>query len=346
MKTKLIGLFLSALSLVAAETNKPTFIDGVLNISYDSRVNAGKIGAVDTYSLALNVNNSVLFAGTIKQTPRIADAGVFSTTVKQAGKIGFDLSCDVINPRNTNQTRNIGKVFGEAPINEQNVYLFDSGSVRIIVHGQSHESKFRGMALGKPPAKKLTSIESLKQQAMTLTKNVNGKAVKITVAKYDKMGFQSHVLAGGPVPIYSEATVNGEMLYDYARSAWHFQNVSILYSVDSGDGRRLRMDDKLTGSIRWVEKAGEYEFDVRVNEPPPSEASSFTAAADETSFFETDNSIPSLSGKMKYKDTKNGETVTSSQVSINLVGNRLSKQQTMNLCKLILLTSIVPLNAE
>lgn len=348
MKNKLtIFVFALATSCLAQTNTFPaTFIGGVLNISYDSRVNAGKVGVVDTYTLSANVNNSVLFNGTIKQTPRLVSAGYLSSSVIQAGKISFDLSCDVINPRNTNQTRNIGKIFGDATINENNVYLFDSGTVRIIVLNQTQESRFRGLALGKPPVKKLSGIDQLRQQAMTLTKSVNGKAVKITVAKYDKMGFQSHVLAGGPVPIYPEATVNGDMLYDYARSAWHFQNVSILYAVDSGDGKRVRMDDKLTGSIRWVDKVGEYEFDIRVNEPPPSESAAFTAAADETSFFETDNNVPSLSGKMKYKDSKSGDTVTGSQVTINLVGNKLTKQQTMNLFKLVMLSSIVPINAE
>lgn len=346
--TIIIALCVWASVCMAQTTNtaSPTFINGALNISYDSRVNAGKVGAVDTYALAVNVNNSVLFNGTIKQAPRLVSVGNFSSKLLQAGKISFDVACDVINPKNTNQTRNIGKIFGDAVINENNVYLFDSGTVRIIVLNQTSESRFRGLALAKPPVKKLTGIDQLKQQVQTLTKNVGGKTVKITVAKYDKMGFQSHVLAGGPVPIYPEATVNGDMLYDYARSAWHFQNVSILYAVDSGDGRRVRMDDKLTGSIRWVEKTGEYEFDIRVNEPPLSESAAFTAAADETSFFETDTGIPSLSGKMKYKDSKSGETVTGSQVTINLVGNKLTKQQVMNLFKLVILSSIVPLNAE
>lgn len=344
MKKLIISLCMLASSSCFGQSN--TFINGVLNISYDSRLQAGKVGFVDTYSLAVNVNNSCLFNGTIKQAPRISDAGLVSNKIKQHGKISFDLSCDVINPRNTNQTRNIGKIYGDVPINEQNAYLYDSGNARMIIHSTSTESKFKGLALGKPPQKQITGLASLRQQAVTLTKNVGGKAVKIAVAKYDKMAFQSHVLAGGPVPIYTEATVNGEMLYDYARSAWHFQNVSILYSVDSGDGRRIRMDDKLTGSIRWNEKSSEYEFDVRVNEPQVAEAASFTAAADETSFFESDSSIPALTGTMKYKDAKSGDLVAGSQVSINLIGNRLNKQQTMNLFKLIILSAVVPLNAE
>lgn len=106
------------------------------------------------------------------------------------------------------------------------------------------------------------------------------------------------------------------------------------------------MDDKLTGSIRWVEKAGTYEFDIRVNEPPPNESAAFNASADENSFFETDNSIPSLSGIMKYVDNKSGDVVTGSKVTVNLVGNKLSKNQVMNLFKLIMLSSIAPINAE
>lgn len=348
-------ILLAAMTLVgcrmdAAESTNAvfphTFINGTLGINYAARVQSGQAGVPNTYTLFANVNNSVLFNGTIKEFPRIASVGVLRTTLSQTGKISFDIACDVINQKQTNQTRNIGKIFGDATINDKNIYLYDSGNVRMIVVNQQKESFFRGFTLGKPPVKKLTSVEQLTQQAKTLTKNINGKAIKISIPKYDKMGFQSFVLAGGPVPIYPEATVNGDMFYDYARSAWHFENVSILYAVDKGNGQRFRMEDKLSGNIRWIEKTGEYEFDVRVNEPPPSESAAFEAPSDENAFFETDSSIPALMGKMKYKDSKNGDVVTSSQVTIELVGNRLTKQQTMNLFKLIILGAIVPFNAE
>jgi hypothetical protein len=176
----------------------------------------------------------------------------------------------------------------------------------------------------------------------------NSKGVAISVSKYDKMEFQQHVLASGPVQIYPEVTVNGSLIYDYGRSAWYFQNVTVAYTIE---GRR--MQDTLTGNIRWVESAnrksngeGEYQFDIRVNEPPPSEAAVFAAPSDESAFFATDNLISALVGTMKYKDTLNGDSVVASAVTIDLTGNKLTKQQTMYLCKLLFLSAIVPLNAE
>jgi len=342
----IICAFAFALQAFAIDGNlPPTFIQGGIDIRYNSRNQRNAPGVVDRYTLYANVNNSVAFSGSIVQTPRIMSAGFISKNLVQKGKLDFDISCDVINPKNTNQTRNVGKIFGEVPVDENNIYRFENGTARIIVLplgvAKGFESKFRGLALGKPPVKSQSSIDKLVSEAVNITKNINGKAVKIAIAKYDKMGFQSHILAAGPVQIYPESTVNGDMLYDYARSAWHFQNVSILYSVD---GKRL--EDKLTGTVRWVENANEYQFDIRVNEPPPSEAAVFAGASDESAFFETDTSIPSLTGVMKYKDTKAGDTVTASQVTINLVGNKLTKQQSMNLFKLIILSSIVPINAE
>ena len=207
---------------------------------------------------------------------------------------------------------------------------------------------FKGLALGKPPASSEGFLSKLKKEALSITKSINGKSVAISVTKYDKMEFKSHVLAAGPVQIYPEAQVTGSMIYDYGRTAWYFDNVSIAYALD---GRQYL--DKLTGNIRWIEAAnraasgeGEYQFDIRVNEPAQTEASVFSGPADESAFFSTDDSIPALSGAMKYKDTLAGETVTASAVTIDLKGHKLTKQQAMYLTKLLFLSVVVPLNAE
>jgi hypothetical protein len=191
-------------------------------------------------------------------------------------------------------------------------------------------------------------MSKLKKEALSITKSINGKSVAIAVTKYDKMEFQSHVLAAGPVQIYPEAVVNGSMIYDYGRTAWYFDNVTITYALD-GQQRQ----DKLTGNIRWIEAAnraasgeGEYQFDIRVNEPAQTEASVFSGPADESAFFSTDDAIPALTGVMKYKDVLIGEKVTASAVTVDLKGNKLTKQQAMNLAKLLLLSAVVPLNAE
>ena len=134
------------------------------------------------------------------------------------------------------------------------------------------------------------------------------------------------------------------MLYDYDKYCWFFNNVALTYGGHY---------DRVTGTIRWVESPqrksngeGAYEFDIRVNEPPPSENAAFAAPADESSFFSTDTSIPSLSGTMKYKDVIRGDTTLSSHVDIDLTGNNLTKQQVMALTKVIVFSAVVPMNAD
>jgi hypothetical protein len=163
------------------------------------------------------------------------------------------------------------------------------------------------------------------------------------------MTFNQYTLAAGPVQSYQPVLVNGEMLYDYDKFTWFFNNVTVQYAV-SGN---IKID-RLSGNIRWVESPqrktngeGEYQFDLRVNEPPPNEATAFTTqTSDENAFFESDNSIPALVGTMKYKDTLRGEDTMASTVTIDLVGNNLTKQQTMVLCKLIIFSTVVPMNAD
>jgi hypothetical protein len=335
-----------------AQTPAATFIKGDLNIRFNSRQlnSEGKQreGITDVYTLNVNVSDSALYRGTIEQRPAIA--GTFGAS--QTGQLTYAIDCDVVNPKNPAQSRNVGKIYGVAPVDQNNVYHFADGAVRMSVFpigaAKGFDSKFGGLALGKPPVKSEGLFAKMQKEALNITRSVNGKATSIAVTKYDKMEFQGLVLAAGPVQIYPDATVNGSMIYDYGRSAWYFHNVSVSYSVD---GRALQ--DKLTGNIRWVEAPnrktsgeGEYQFDVRVNEPPPSEAAVFATATDESAFFATDDLISALVGTMKYKDTMSGDTITSSAINVALTGNKLTKQQAMYLCKLLFMTAVVPLNAE
>ena len=328
------------------------FIKGDLLISFNTRTQLDgdkpKIGVADKYKLKLNVSNSILFDGTIESLPNIK--GMIG--LAQQGKLTHAIECSVINPKNTAQTRNIGRLYGTVPVDEQNVYRFEDGNLRIGIFGsggaQGFESRVRGLALGKPPAVSNGIFSKLKKEALNIGRTVNGKNVAITVTKYDKMEFVGHVLSAGPVMVYPEATVNGPLIYDYDRTAWYFQGVTVAYVVD---GRQMM--DRLSGNIRWVEASdrassgkGEYQFDVRVNEPAATEAAVFAGPADESAFFATDVVNPSLTGTMQYKDTMVGDDVTQSIVQIDLKGNKLTKQQAMYLAKLLLMSSIVPLNAE
>jgi hypothetical protein len=171
----------------------------------------------------------------------------------------------------------------------------------------------------------------------------------VALKKYDKMDFQQNVIAAGPIQIYQQVTTSGELLYDYDKNCWFANNVIMQYA-DNG----MIKADRLTGTIRWVESPqrkingeGEYQFDLRVNEPPPGAAAAFDSKVnDEASFFETDTAVPALTGTMKYKDVLSGDKTMSSTVAIDLVGNNITKQQTMALCKIVVFACVVPMNSD
>ncbi len=352
---KLTLLIIMAAICASAQTNPPTFIRGSLNIQFNTKTqrdSADKptVGAVDNYRVNVNVCNSTIFRGNITATPLVM-GGMFNT-VQQASSLNFDMHCDVVNPANPAQTKEIGRIYGIVPIDQEGAYRFDDGTLQIAVNqiGAAHDftAKFKGLAAGKPPVKALGLLDSIQKQVMDVSKQVQGQTVTVQVKKYDLMKFQNFVLAGGPIQIYQDVTVNGEMIYDYDRGAWYFKDMTITYA---DNGRQLA--DRISGSILWVEKPdrktsglGEYDFDVRVNEPAPSEASVFAAPADESAFFASDSSIPGLTGTMKYKDTMRGDEATASDVTIDLSGNKLTKQQAMCLCKLLVFSAIVPMNSD
>lgn len=349
MNKLLTILFAALLSTGMAQVSpttpplKPLAITGSLRIDFATRNNPTKEGVVDTYTMNVNVANSAIFKGTITQRPFIKTY----LGANQLGVLTYSLDTAVVNPANPAQTRDVGRFFGNVPVDERNVYRFDDGFLKISVlpigQAKGFESRFTGLSLGKPPA--VSGVAKLKQDTMRL---VSGKGGAVTLKNYDIMRFQNVVLAAGPVQIYPEVTVAGDMVYDYDRAIWYFKNVTFSYAKDG-----QRAFDTLTGTIRWIEDparktngVGHYDFDVRVNEPSPSEAAVFGATSDEASFFASDSDIPGLTGFMNYKDSMNGDSVSASTVEIDLHSNKLTKQQTMMLGKLFLFVLTVPLNAE
>lgn len=341
MKYAFLFLFSAIVALAQPIASPPpTFIKGEMAINFNARTR-NEEGVTNRYVLNINVNDSVLFRGNIEHLPTIT-----STFGGQKSKLTFNVDADVVNPRNVSQTRNVGKISGSVPISERNVYNWAGGNVVISVFGigsaPGFTGKFGGIALGKPPA--TSNFMNKAKESLSLS----NKKGKIIITKYDKMEFQGHTLASGPVAVYPEVQVNGPLFYDYDRSAWFLQNVTVQYSAD---GRR--MVDVLTGNIRWIESPnykisglGEYQFDIRINEPAPSEAAAFSAPADEAAFFASDTTTPSLVGTMKYKDTIINGTVTASTIQIDLKGTAITKQQVMYLCKLVILSSVVPMNDQ
>ena len=341
-----------AITLSAQTSNPPTFIKGSLDIKYNTKLSSPPIaGTKDVYTLNINVCNSALFHGTISDRPLIM-GGIIGTSVVQARSLTYDIACDVVNPQNPAQTKNVGRIYGVVPIDQSGVYHYDTGSLEISVlpmgNAGGFDSKFGGLAIGKPPLRPANWLDTIQRIPVSISRSVNGKTMTVVLKKYDKMEFRQHVLGAGPVQIYQPVTINGEMLYDYEKYSWFFNNVTVQYAVNGA----VKID-RLTGNIRWVEAPnrktsgeGEYQFDIRVNEPPPSESAAFAPTTDESAFFQTDSSISALTGTMKYKDTLRDDTTLASAVTVDIAGNNITKQQAMVLCKMLIFSAVVPMNSD
>ena len=310
-------------------------------------------GVKDTYKAEIKVANTWGFAGTILSQPTILSSLMGSE--KQPGTLEYSMQLSVFNPANPSQSKAVGVLAGGVPIDKTGAYQFGNGSMRVAINAagmaSGFDSAFRGMIKGLPP-KDDSWLGSASKKTMALTKTVKGRQVKLLLSKFDKMDFLGFTIASGPLKKYAEALVNGEMLYDYERSAWYFNNFSVSYAVDG----RTQVD-KVTGNIKWVPSPqrasngeGYYEFDVRVNEPVQAAATDaaavFAPADDAAAFFAIDTSIPSMTGVVKYKDSLSGETVTRSQITWELQANQLNDVQQTYLAKLLALVCVVPFNAE
>lgn len=339
----LAAIVLPFASAAFAQTN--VGVKGSMSIAFNSRITSG---AKDLYTLNLTVNESVIFAGAITNTPFIDG----TLSVAQHARIDYGVTCSLINPRNPADIREIGKFSGAVPITPEGLYDYGAGNLKISVvqmgRAEGFESKFLGTAQGKPLKKKSNFLSKAKE-ALSVGKSVGGNTVTLTVTNYDTMTFgPTFTMAAGPVGVYPKTQVSGAMIYDYDRGAWYPKDVGVI-----SDNPGSKSNDKLSGSIRWTEKPksgssrqGQYEFDLRVNEPIAKEGAHFTPASDENSFFEVDTTLMSLAGTMKYVDTFSGSSVVRSEVTVALVGNKISKQQCMELAKLIIFSMVVPMNNE
>lgn len=327
-----------------------------LNIEYNSRTQLDdsglpKSGVKDVYKMDLSIVDTIGMRGTIEHLPPIF--GTWVGSEKQQSNLTYALDLVLKNPANLSQERSVGRLTGVVPIDSSGKYQYDSGNLRMAVNAtgkaRGFESAFRGIAAAKPPTTR-SYLESAKKSAITLQRQYGGKNVNLVVTNYDQMSLEGLTLAAGPVETYPEAKVNGKMLFDYDRSAWYFYNTTMNYQTKDG----VSHSDTLSGNIKWVESSnrettgeGEYQFDVRVNEPQETpESAAFQTVDDESAFFEVDTSLPALVGTAKYIDSFSGESVVGSKVNIDLVGSNLNKQQVVNLTKLIWLVSVVPMNAE
>lgn len=345
MKLAMIASILLAYPLLG-QTNK---ITGTISIRYDSReASPPKPGEVDTYTVDVQVANSAKYLGTVIDIPQIID-GFLTKKVVQPRSLQFDIGCDVMNPMKPTETRNIGKLFGRVPISAEGVYEYDRGNLAfdILPMGRAggFTSKFTGPVRGKPLTRPANWLDTLKREAVSITRMSGGKVTTIVLTKYDRMEFANHVLGAGPIASYAQSTVSGEMLYDYNKSCWFLNNMTVQYA----EGNNVKID-RLGGTIRWIKAKngeGEYQFDIRVNEPLPGAGAAFdTTASDESAFFQVDTTVASLTGTMKYKDTTRGDVTLSSRVSVDLTGTSVTKPQLMVLSKLVIFSTIVPMNGD
>jgi len=356
MKTTFATFLILAFAVGAfAQSNlPPTFIKGTMGIVFNTHQSPPNTkGIQDVYDININVANSALFHGKMTDRPQIID-GWISKAVTQPRTLHYDVACDVVNPRNPAQTKNIGKLYGMVPISSDGVYHYDQGSLSVDIlpmgNAGGFASKFGGVAIGHPLSRPSNWMDTFQCEAVSITRSINGKNSTVVVKKYDKMDFSQTVIAAGPTQRYQPVTMNGQMYYDYDKNCWLLNNMTAQYTDPTG---RVQID-RIAGTIRWVEdpnrKAnglGHYDFDMRLNEPPPNENAAFTAPADDSAFFTTDTTIPGLTGTMNYKDTLNadGDTLNSA-VTIDLTGNNITKEQTMVLAKVLIFTAVIPFNSD
>lgn len=326
-------------------------VNGTMNIVFNSRVQAGK---PDIYTLSNSVANSVVFRGQLTNLPPIIDEGFGfgEPTVKRGSSLSFALDLDVITSRGE-VIQSVGKMQGIAPIKVNGLYDWNNSSAKLFVYARGnspeYNSRFSGLSQGRALYKKKSKVAEAQQTLMKLTGQNRGKATALIVTNYDFMTFQAYRIVGGPVGIYPETTVDGKMVYDRDRGLWNFNNVTVTYP---GDG--VQRIDRLSGNIRWVEqpkrgntRAGEYVVDVRVNEPPATEASLQGSTSDEDAFVAGDPTVPCLTGTWRYNDTfGNGSAPVQSAIAIGMKSSKLTKQQVMYLSKLLMFGVTVPFNSE
>jgi hypothetical protein len=348
IKSLIFAAVLALTSVIGAtaQTNLPPLpVKGTIDIQYNSRKSPGVKGVKDVYTINVNVAGGSVFNGTITDLPQLIEGWV-SKEVTQKRSLYYDINCDLVNPKNPAQTKNVGRLYGKVGIDSDGTYRYDVGTLVVdilpIGNGSQLSSRFSGTALGKPLARPANWMDTLKCSTVNITRNINGKATTIALKKYDKMDFRQHIVGAGPLVAYQPVTVNGEMLYDYDKNCWFFNNFTLQYAENG-----VVKIDRVAGTIRWDKKTSEYAFDVRVNEPLVAASAAFeTTSTDESAFFETDTTIPALTGTMKYKDTTAKDVTVGSLVSVDLLGRNISKQQVMALTKTILFSAVVPMNAD
>lgn len=366
-----LALVLAAGSVARAQESTDTrltkddVIAGTMDIDFKTRTNPDRSGDLkegspaagvsDSYKFDLNVAETTEFTGEIQRTPKLYSRVLGRN--KQDAKLYYNVTLNVLNPRDLKQKRTVGKWVGTVPVDPASgAYDLAGGaagnesplrvSVDAVGRAAAFQDNFGGRLMGKSEKKDALGTSLYKRV-------VGDKTVEVKVTKSDPLRFEGVQLAKGPVETYPKTTVNGRLDYDYETGNYYADNIKFNYTLDGKE-----VSDTLTGTIKWVEAndratsgKGHYDFNLRFNEEanktPSSEAKAFEKLSDEEAFFAVDNSVPSLTGKVEYVDTfiPGGTTPSASKVTYHLNANKLTKQQVVNFFKLWLL-AVGPTNDE
>jgi hypothetical protein len=311
------------------QTQRPENRDG----DYPSK------GVADRFTFDLAVGFSK-YRGTVSCLPHIFSKHI--GRVIQDGSCSYDLGLAVVNPQNTSQVRDIGKLVGTYAMDDLGQVNLSGGNLRMEVQtigkAQGFTSPFSGTFSGKPP-RKITTLgqlaEEAKRQARTLEKMVNGKKVSVALGDVDPLRFRGTVLAMGPVATYPEATVDGELIYSYETDNWFPQ-----LSIRTGNAK----PDILGGGMKWVDDTpteGHYELNIIFNERvEQGETAAFSDAQGEDAFFMTDETQSVINGRIDFRDQKIDDAVIQSDVRFAIGLQNVTPIQAQNFAKLLLLLPV------
>ena len=357
-----IGVALAGSSAALAQTNRATAeipadkakVSGVIVIDYNSRSERSQSN-VDIYNVQdLAVADLMILKGAIQRIPE--------------QRMSYSVRMDVINPANPSQiARDAAILRGDLLIDSNGRYSPEDGNLRLdIVKGNQSSNKFNGDIQGREVTrwwqigKKLQA--ATKEATKAYSRLVDGKVVSIQVKNPDPLRFEELGLAAGPFSFIAATKVSGVFDYDYELGNWLTDQAGLQFTYTVGGNV---ISDHVTGSIRYVEEAGDftdakakkhnytsyYEYNLRFNEPTVNKDAAFfggdTAQADSDAFFSaSDQTKSGLYGRVYYADSDTdckkatdskgvNKCVgpTHSEVTYDLHGVGLSYQQLANWMK-------------
>jgi hypothetical protein len=286
-------------------------VTGSVIIDYNSRSERSQ-SSVDTYVIQdLAVADLMILKGEIQRIPD--------------QRMTYSVRMDVINPQNPTQiARDAAILRGDLPIDADGRYNPEDGRLRLdVVKGNQASYKFTGDIQGREVARWWQIGKKLKKASAEATKVysrlIDGKVVSIQVKNPDPLRFEGLGLAAGPFSFLGNAKLSGVFDYDYELGNWLTDDAGLQFTYTVGENV---VSDRVTGSIRYVEEAGDftdakgkkqnytsyYDYNLRFNEPTVNKDAAFfggdTKQADSDAFFSaSDQTKPGLYGRVYYLDS-------------------------------------------